>query len=744
MKVFLLPLYSQLNPGVGNCPLGCVEDCKVKQQAPELGQDSEYSCPLSSHQAQTYAHIYQGEADVIFNTSATADGKSLAGYLPGLLDPEFRIMGLYPTIELVTDQVSQQVDYHQKFGFTEKQVKKRVDYLYGAELAIRTKEEGSSKYKFQALLEAIEQKPVLLTNPDIFHLITHFQYRDPAYDKDLLPLALAKWPDLWVFDEFHIFGAHQEAAALNSLTLIRRTQQRKKQFLFTSATPKPDFIHQLRQVGFQVESVQGIYTNEEPPDNEEPPKFRPILKGVELEFVNLKDTDSLSWLRESATRIQEFLQKNEKQGRGRGLIILNSVALAGQVFRKLKGLLEPSVVVKEISGRIDRQERDRTRKELKHETRPVLVVGTSAVDVGVDFKINLLIFEASDSATFVQRLGRLGRFERQFEFLTYQAFVLMPKRTPWIWSGLEEALSGKQTLDRASFRKIIEEVFDPPREFQEYRNCWGALQAHGMFCRMMETNDSDNKGNSSRKKQNLVMQPVRDRMIADLQQVYRENLATMQSRWNALGRGTKDPIATRDAIHAELLRFRGGSALQAAVWDDEHFYTYDLLRLLPYAEVKLVEREEFLEAAANSGHIEEEFPKKYIHTYLRIKRWLDKRSDLQIHCNRRTNELETCKLSLIDKLSIEIEGRDQTEIANCLSRRKLLAFLIQPSNHKQPGSHWEISRTLRLNPTFGLHRLKDADQQFYACAFNQDSLLLEALSGRLKDICRRQPQSLIF
>jgi len=33
---------------------------------------------------------------------------------------------------------------------------------------------------------------------------------------------------------------------------------------------------------------------------------------------------------------------------------------------------------------------------------PMLVIGTSAVDVGVDFRIHLLIFEAGDSAIFVQ------------------------------------------------------------------------------------------------------------------------------------------------------------------------------------------------------------------------------------------------------------------------------------------------------------------------------------------------------
>jgi CRISPR-associated endonuclease/helicase Cas3 len=93
----------------------------------------------------------------------------------------------------------------------------------------------------------------------------------------------------------------------------------------------------------------------------------------------------------------------EAESLGRGLIILNSVALAGRVTRQLQELL-PGVIVREVSGRIDRLSRQEIQAacEGSYATRPR--VGTSAVDVGVDFRIHLLIFESSDSATVVQRL----------------------------------------------------------------------------------------------------------------------------------------------------------------------------------------------------------------------------------------------------------------------------------------------------------------------------------------------------
>lgn len=701
MKIHLRPLYSQLNPGVGSCPLGCDRVCQIHVSAPNLRPPPGSTCPLSSHQVQTYSQVTQGKADIIFNKSATGDGKSLGASLPSLLNPSFRFMGLYPTIELVEDQTHQQKVYHSLFNLD---ADERIDRLFGEELSRRVKAAESNR--FQELLFAIQQKPILLSNPDIFHLITHFQYRDPAYGNDLLPLALAEWPDLWVFDEFHIFGSHQETAVLNSLTLIRRTQQQPRRFLFTSATPKPDFIDQLKQANFKVVEIEGVYANQQTSG------YRQILQPVDLEFVELKDTDVLSWLTEMTPQIQDMLAAEPD---GRGLIILNSVALAGRVTRQLQELL-PGVIVREISGRIDRRERQQTQAALQEAQHPVLVVGTSAVDVGVDFRIHLLILQSSDSATVVQRLGRLGRHPG---FTTYNAFILLPDHTPWVMARLQEQLESGQTVERSLLLDAIASAFDPPQVYQDYRNRWGALQAQGMFSQMGK-----------------VMASVRDRMSEDLQRVYPHNLASARHQWYKLG---NDPVGKQ--VQNELLRFRGGSTLQAAVWDETRFYTYDLLRLLPYATVEIIDREEYLNAATQVGQGEEAFPDKYIQVYLRIGEWADERFELSLHCNRESRELQPCQLSLISRLNII--GHPQSDVVTCLSRKKLLTYLVPVIRH-HPSSHWDVSRTLHLSPFFGLHRLTDAAEKAYACAFNQDALLLEALKWRLKKFCRTQPESLIF
>ncbi|MDH6067579.1 type I-D CRISPR-associated helicase Cas3' [Chrysosporum ovalisporum APH033B] len=711
MKLFLQPLYSLLNSGVGNCPLGCTAECIVTKKAPSLQPPSGCTCPLSSHQAKTYQEIVHGDADIIFNRAATGDGKTLGANLPGLINPEFRIMGMYPTIELVEDQTQQQYKYNALFGLDASQ---RVDCLFGAELSRRVKQ-GNKSNKFQELLIAIQQKPILLTNPDIFHYITHHQYRDPAYASEHLPLVLAQWPDLWVFDEFPIFGTHQETAAINSLAFIRRSQEnqsRPRKFLFTSATPKEDFIEQLHKTGFKFATIEGVYANEPTIG------YRQILQPVELEFVGLqKNIDTQTWLKENIPRIQQILNAESK---ARGLIIVNSVAKAGEITRLLNNLL-PTVTVKEISGRIDRKQRLEVQNELKNATQPVLVVGTSAVDVGVDFKIHLLIFESSDSPTVTQRLGRLGRHPG---FNTYTAFILIPSHIPWVMAKLQQKLTSEQTVTRDILTDAITHAFDPPKEFKKYRQRWGLLQAQGMFYRMTKENAK-------------VSQPIRHRMTEDLQRIYSQDFESARKQWFAM---ENNPVGK--AIQKELLSFRGGSTLQAAVWDDKNFYTYDLLRLLPYARVEIIHRDRFLNAANNFGRSEEEFTDDFINVYIRIEQWVHERiNNISLQCNRNSSELQIGQLCLIDKLSII--GHPQCDVITCLQRKKLLSFLVTVNKNKQT-SHWEVSHTLNLSPLFGLYRLIDASEQAYACAFNQDALLLESLKWQLKKFTNSRFESSIF
>jgi CRISPR-associated endonuclease/helicase Cas3 len=674
--------------------------------------------------------LLSDEVDIIFNESATGGGKSLAAYLLGLLNPKFRIVALYPTIELIADQENQiRNKYLQWFATANT---KRIDSLYGAELAKRA-EKAQKGNKFKELLRSLKLTHFILTNPDTFHLILHSQYHNPATEQGLLPFALAQYPHLYLCDEFHIFGEHQETAILNSLILIRNTRKKDSplKVLFTSATPKPKFIAKLKESGFRVKEVVGSHASkhlDEYRQSKHLDGYRQIAQPVELEFVELKDTNSLAWLRKEVKRIKDILQAEKP---GRGLIILNSVALINRVVHELQALLGDDVIVKEISGRVDRHERETTRQKLETAKENVLIVATSAVDVGVDFDIHLLIFEASDSATFIQRLGRLGRHEG---FNDYKAFALIPSWMRWIVPQLRKYLEEGEEVDRTRFREeIIEQVFNPPQEYEQYRRYWGALQAQGMLYSISGAKTA--KG-WEQKERLAVTQALRDRITQDLRQVYGQQLDKKHGQWFCLG---KDKTGTGQAIQEELLRFRGSSDLQTAVWepDKSRFYTYDLLRLLPYAEVEVIKRKTFLDAAAKCDCSETEFPERHIQVYLKIQSWSDKRhDDIELDCDWGADELTLCTLTLIDGVSIE--GHPQSpQLKKYLSSKKLLAFLV-PLSRQHP-TIWDVRNILYLSPNFGLYQLTDADDESYACAFNQDALLLETLKWKLQRCQRAKP-----
>ncbi len=60
---------------------------------------------LAVHQAQTFTALRHGNAQVVVNTAMTGDGKSLAARLPTLLLNDRRSLFMYPTNELVRDQL---------------------------------------------------------------------------------------------------------------------------------------------------------------------------------------------------------------------------------------------------------------------------------------------------------------------------------------------------------------------------------------------------------------------------------------------------------------------------------------------------------------------------------------------------------------------------------------------------------------------------------------------------------------
>jgi CRISPR-associated endonuclease/helicase Cas3 len=460
---------------------------------------SVYSCPASEipediklpdgwtlawHQKETLEAIRDPEIDVIFNTAMTGDGKSLAAYLQTLLT-DFLAIGLYPTNELARDQEGQIGGYIEKF---QPDNNPRINRLSSVELELYAEQENLKKA--QAIATRMSQSEILISNPDMFHYLHRGAYLTPHDNPDKLWNSLDKDFDLFIFDEFHVFSAPQIASVLNTMMLIRRTNRQKK-FLFLSATPDTQLLKKLKKAGFNYRCIDPIaerkYEFPETSDRVEELKsqgWRQVAREIDLSFVPLESAFSASenWLKQNKELV---LQQFQAHTNTKGAMILNSIAAIKRLLPIFQELLEPNgLTVGENTGLSGSQEKARSLD-------CDLVLGTSTIDVGVDFKINFLIFESSDTGNFIQRLGRLGRHDgynkdgKEVRFDNFSAYALVPqflveRLFPEELTEKEHSQdSEKSTLevdryyDRIYFNKTIEENY---REINNF--CW-LLQAMG-------------------------------------------------------------------------------------------------------------------------------------------------------------------------------------------------------------------------------------------------------------------------
>lgn len=108
MQVRLKPVYSKLADDAVVAALGLAAKLPVASDGTPWR--------LSQHQVETYQALTATDGpDVVFNTAMTGDGKSLAAYLPTLIDGRYHAFGMYPTIELSRDQQRQFEHYSEQF-----------------------------------------------------------------------------------------------------------------------------------------------------------------------------------------------------------------------------------------------------------------------------------------------------------------------------------------------------------------------------------------------------------------------------------------------------------------------------------------------------------------------------------------------------------------------------------------------------------------------------------------------------
>lgn len=687
---------------------------------------------LSWHQAATLEALRTADIDVVFNTAMTGDGKSLAAYLE-VLQGELCAIGLYPTNELARDQEIQIRSYVEEFQFPEQP---RIARLSSADLETYAENEGLRKKAAIATLAG--QREVLLTNPDIFHYLHHGAYIIHGDSPDQLWGKIDKDFDLFIFDEFHVFGAPQIASIINTMLLIRCTNRGKK-FLFLSATPDKNLISKLEIAGFRCREInpqaQNKYQFPDTPAQEQQLKsqaWRQVARTISLNFISLEPTGKASetWLKENSELIVSQFQQYPGS---KGAIILNSIAIVKRLTPFFQKILQPyDLKVRENTGLSSQSTREQS-------LAADLVIGTSTIDVGVDFKINFLIFESFDAGNFIQRLGRLGRHDgykqegQEIKFANFTAYALVPNfLVERLFQVESPPLTVNCVCDRLTFQNIIKEQYRQINDFQGYYRRWGAVQS---FCLYHRLNNPTIQQQYARSREQF--QQACEKVFETSLKSVAGRICAWKQDWQKLsGKSAGNPIAE------DAASFRGSSPLQCGLYDlteaneADRFKTYDLPGILSNLEIDMWTETAFIEMLKETAQrIGQPIPKgRFAHclAFMKLRSYREERlnwkfiysEDLQVIA-------DAWKVQILKGIEIwQPENRWIEEINKCLRKKALVCYVI-----RRPVS--DVRMRLRLPMHFQIYPISDRYSFHdvtapYAIAFGHSALLLDTLAYTLK------------
>ncbi len=338
----------------------------------------------------------------------------------------------------------------------------------------------------------------------------------------------------------------------------------------------------------------------------------------------------------------------------KGVIIANGIATAHRVFGILRDSCQKAGIHLGLNtGLTARAERDFDVD---------LLVATSTVDVGVDFKINLLIFESVDASSHIQRLGRLGRHTTDtagHNFARFEAHALLP---PWVVDGLTTEFAPDQEVDRSKYAEKLQEVFIPLQQFEKYAQKWAGVQAAQVLSAL---------GRPEIRKQ---------------YEAYRKHLSETYKK--LFPGGTRKYLGLVDeekhAILDEATSFRGGSPFVALVLDAENqrqnIMPYNLITLLTNADLESIDLKAFYEQAQRQGKSVSALKRSKPLAAFILHGWLPKPRAVDAYIGQELNATHFNVVLELDRVRLNAPGVPGLNALNrTLEERRLVVLLTKYS-----------------------------------------------------------------
>lgn len=116
-----------------------------------------------------------------------------------------------------------------------------------------------------------------------------------------------------------------------------------------------------------------------------------------------------------------------------------------------------------------------SKQERKISLKTLVVIGTSAIEIGIDFSCDYLIFEANDSASFLQRFGRIGRHNTGIAYLLGDQYET-------------DAMNSEKKISRYELQDFINAVYETRKSFS-----WFITTRYGLFVTYVQFQQFINK-----------------------------------------------------------------------------------------------------------------------------------------------------------------------------------------------------------------------------------------------------------
>lgn len=405
-------------------------------------------------------YLLDDRTRTIFASAETGAGKTRAFALPALKQgcnliivapTNALIHDIQRNVEKLRDQIGAQHEVHVITRYALYALKRQMP-------PTRRPSQGQALLTILQGEEGDSQRPkILVTNPDSLAIALQAIYSDSSR---ILGTVLNRYPWI-VFDEFHAYAPKQIPSILFLHALIDMVDNfadhSARKTLFSSATPNGQFRAILQRLLELPDSAFVEVQAETATDG-----FQ-VLQPTAFTILPREsdwDTSALRrYVEANIPLIRHHLTSSASATR-RVCIIANSVFEASEITDLLvRSGFKRGRDIEEIRGFIAPSERGRG-------TLPI-VVGTSAIEMGVNFPISLLLTEGSEGAALIQRLGRLGRSNSPE---LAEAHAIVPQA---VYDDLKDL--ARRELSRLEFRQRVLQAYP------QFENFWSYVQQFGLY-----------------------------------------------------------------------------------------------------------------------------------------------------------------------------------------------------------------------------------------------------------------------